>query len=128
MKRVIRALTLLGAATAVYYWLTRRREQANFRTEIPARPERRAVPDTEALSADSQDAVALDLERLTSLKSSSYKPLADHLTAIRIRRGSEESLLFVRKRDVDDLAALVGSTQEEFLENFRKLGVVVSLN
>lgn len=122
MKRVVRALITLGALYGAYLWLTRGRRPAGPRSE------RRSVPDPEAMAADAQDSVALDLDRLFEIQSASYRPLADYLTAIRIKRGSEESLLFVRKRDVDQLAALVGATRDEFLENFRQLGVVVSLN
>lgn len=137
MKRVIRLLLLAGAATAVYLWVKRTRDTRSpeepwfERRSEPGsgiRPERRSVPDPVALTADSEDSVALDLDRLVELKSSSHQPLAEFLTAIRIKRGSEESLLFVRRRDVEELASLVGTTEEEFLENFRQLGVVVPLN
>jgi hypothetical protein len=140
MKRVIRILSLAGAVAAVYMWLKRSNEARSpisrrhpLSESLPqpdkeSRSERRSAPDPAALAADSQDAVALDLDRLVELKSSSHQPLAEYLTAIRIKRGSEESLLFVRRRDVEELASLVGSTEEEFLENFRQLGVVVSLN
>lgn len=123
MKRVRRILLVAGGLAALYVLMNRSR-----RTQLRTPIERREVPDPEALAADGEDAVALDLDRLSDLKAASYQPLAEYLTAIRIKRGSEESLLFVRKRDVDELASLVGATQEEFLENFRRLGVVVSLN
>lgn len=137
MKRVIRLLELAGVAVAIYLWVKRTRAArppdepwAEPRSEPSSdiRPERRSVPDPAALTADTEDAVALDLHRLVELKSSSHRPLAEYLTAIRIKRGSEESLLFVRRRDVEELASLVGTTEEEFLENFRQLGVVVPLN
>lgn len=128
MKRLARLLIKAGAIAAlyaaVYMAVTRNRRRGGR-----VLGERRAVPDLQSLEdAGLEDPIGVDLAKLTDMKSASYRPLQDYLTAIRVKRGSDESLLFVRKRDVDALASLIGTSPEEFLENFRQMGVVVSLN
>lgn len=124
MKRAKRLLIAAGILAAIYVVATR----ASRRREQSQR-ERRAQPDPQALEdAGAEDPIGVDLEKLSDMKSASYRPLQEYLTAIRVKRGSDESLLFVRKRDVESLAALIGTSREEFLENFRQMGVVVSIN
>lgn len=123
MKRGRRLLLFAGILTLIYMLASRGRRS------LDEARERRALPDPEALGdAGLEDPIGVDLEKLSAQKSASYRPLKEYLTAIRVKRGSDESLLFVRKRDVEALAALIGTSPEEFLENFRRMGVVVSLN
>lgn len=132
MKRAIRLLLLAAAGAGGYAWLRRvtvlRRPEV---TEDEAAPtERRETPDPVALSSQISEKFAIDTAKLLSrFKEGAYLPLSEYLTAIRVKRGErDEGLLFVRRNDVDALAALAGTTQEEFLNNFRNLGIVVSLN
>jgi hypothetical protein len=92
--------------------------------------ERRSAPDPAALAAAAEQAsrFGLDLERLRLLKPDSYKPLVEYLTYIQVQRGSDESLIFVRGRDIDRLAELSGEPKEEVIDQFQKLGVLLSMN
>lgn len=92
-------------------------------------PERRAEPDPEALSAGKAgpDRIGFDLEQLRS-GAAAYEPLIEHLTYIQVKRGEQESLIFVRRRDLDTLAALTGMSKEDFVEQFQQLGVMISQN
>jgi len=93
--------------------------------------ERRSRSDPEALKAlvdGSVSRVGLDLERLKELKSANYKPLMEYLGYIQVQRGGNETLLFVRMKDLDEMAALAGQSREEFLKQFKKLGVLLSMN
>lgn len=95
-------------------------------------PERRSEPDPAALSAmtsGSGDRIGLDLERLRQIEESQHKPVVQYLTAIQVKRGElGESLLFVRQRDLDALAELSGDSPEGFVEQFRELGIIMSMN
>lgn len=92
--------------------------------------ERRAQPDPEALEAREKRVAgpSFDLDRLKELETVGHKPLVEYLTYIQVRRKEGDSLLFVRNRDVDVLAALAGTTRQEFVEEYQKLGVLLSLN
>ena len=57
-----------------------------------------------------------------------YKPLMEYLGYIQVQRGGDETLLFVRMKDLDEMAALAGQSREEFLKQFKKLGVLLSMN
>ena len=81
-----------------------------------------------ALVDGSVSRVGLDLERLKELKSANYKPLMEYLGYIQVQRGGNETLLFVRMKDLDEMAALAGQSREEFLKQFKKLGVLLSMN
>jgi len=91
--------------------------------------ERRAEPDPGALATRSagQDRIGFDLDRLRE-NSSDFKPLVEHLSFIQVKRGEKESLMFVRSRDLDSLAALTGMSKEAFVEEFQQMGVLVSMN
>lgn len=93
--------------------------------------ERRETPDPGALAALARGVscrTGLDLDRLKALNADDYKPLAEHLGSIRAQRGSSEVLIFVREGDLADLAALAGKPRDEFIAQFKKLGVVLSMN
>lgn len=136
MKRlpwVIAGAAVLGGATFVV--LRSRR----MRVELVPKPalnghkpmERRAESDPDALKAlveGSVSRVGLDLERLKELKSANYKPLMEYLGYIQVQRGGNETLLFVRMRDLDEMAVLAGQSRDEFVRQFRKLGVLLSMN
>jgi hypothetical protein len=96
--------------------------------ELPR--ERRAEPDPEALAAAAQPApkVGLDLDRLKELPSAAYKPLTEYLTYIQVKRGETQSLVFVRQRDLEALAAMTGESKESFVKEFKRLGVLLSMN
>jgi BldD-like DNA-binding protein len=93
--------------------------------------ERRAQPDPEALMAaakPSNHRPGLDLERLKSLPSSAYQPLTEYLSYIQVKRGETESLVFVRESDIDALAKMTGESRENFVKEFKRLGVLISMN
>lgn len=93
--------------------------------------ERRAESDPGSLQAlveGSPLRVGLDLERLKELKSANYKPLMEYLGYIQVQRGGDETLLFVRMKDLDEMAVLAGQTSDEFVKQFKKLGVLLSMN
>lgn len=97
---------------------------------VPIR-ERRAQPDPEALAAaslPSNQRAGLDLERLKALPSASYQPLTEYLSYIQVKRGESESLVFVRQSDLDALAAMTGESRENFIKEFKRLGVLISMN
>jgi hypothetical protein len=92
--------------------------------------ERRAEPDPEALAvaASPPRPIGLDLDRLKELPSSAYKPLTEYLTYIQVKGGETQSLIFVRQRDLEALAAMTGETKENFVKEFKRLGVLLSMN
>ncbi|HVL51193.1 MAG TPA: hypothetical protein VM754_06810 [Actinomycetota bacterium] len=94
--------------------------------------ERRAEPDPVALAAaasgEPRPKPGLDLERLKALPSSAYQPLTEYLTYIQVKRGETESLVFVRASDIDALAALTGESRDNFVKEFKRLGVLISMN
>jgi hypothetical protein len=93
--------------------------------------ERRSEPDPVALAAAASGAAprpGLDLERLKALPSAAYQPLTEYLTYIQVKRGETESLVFVRASDIDALAALTGESKEKFVKEFKRLGVLISMN
>ena len=99
--------------------------------EPPAITERRAQPDPEALKAATKPANSrpgLDLDRLKSLPSARYQPLTEYLSYIQVKRGESESLVFVRESDIDALAKMTGESRENFVKEFKRLGVLISMN
>jgi hypothetical protein len=93
--------------------------------------ERRSRSDPEALRALVEGSVlrvGLDLERLKELKSANFRPLMEYLGYIQVQRGGSETLLFVRLKDLDELADLAGQSREEFVKQFKRLGVLLSMN
>lgn len=97
----------------------------------PAVKERRATPDPEALAQAANPRIArpsLDLDRLKSLPSAQYQPLTEYLSYIQVKRGETESLVFVRQSDIDALAAMTGESRESFVKEFKRLGVLISMN
>jgi hypothetical protein len=97
--------------------------------DVPVQ-ERRAEPDPEALAAAVRPPrpIGLDLDRLKELPSSAYKPLTEYLTYIQVKRGENQSLVFVRQRDLEALAAMTGESKENFVKEFKRLGVLLSMN
>lgn len=98
---------------------------------LPAIQERRAQPDPVALQAAAKPIShrpGLDLERLKSLPSSSYHPLTEYLSYIQVKRGETESLVFVRESDIDALANMTGESRDNFVKEFKRLGVLISMN
>ena len=133
MKRLAWLLAGLGIVLGVA-WVVRSR-RATFGPPPGlnghALRERRSRSDPEALKAlvdGSVSRIGLDLERLKELKSANYKPLMEYLGYIQVQRGGDETLLFVRMKDLDEMAALAGQSREEFLKQFKKLGVLLSMN
>jgi DNA-binding protein BldD-like, C-terminal domain len=93
--------------------------------------ERRSRSDPESLQAlvdGTASRVGLDLGRLNELKSVNYKPLMEYLGYIQVQRGESETLLFVRMKDLDEMADLAGQSRDELLKQFKKLGVLLSMN
>lgn len=72
--------------------------------------------------------MGFDVERLQTLKEANYKPLMEYLQYIQVQRGGSDTLVFVRTRDLDQLAGLVGQSRDEFLKQFKRLGVLLSMN
>ena len=133
MKRLRWLLVAAGVAGGIALVLLRfRRETGPSLSLNGHRPvERRSRSDPEALKAlveGTASRVGLDLERLKELKSANYKPLMEYLGYIQVQRGGNETLLFVRMKDLDELADLAGQSREEFVKQFRKLGVLLSMN
>ena len=126
---------LIGAGvvggTALVLLRFRRHQEPSFSLNGHHQVERRSRSDPEALRAlveGSASRVGLDLERLKELKTANYKPLMEYLGYIQVQRGGNETLLFVRMKDLDELADLAGQSREEFVKQFRKLGVLLSMN
>ena len=127
-KWIFRLGALTTGVVLVNKWRQSRETPAEdiLGTEIT---ERRAAPDPEALeNAANGGRVGLDLDRLKGLPSSSYQPLVEYLTYIQTQRGEERSLVFVRQKDLDSLADLTGDSKENLLEDFKQLGVLLSMN
>src|SRR6266571_5922071 len=127
MRRLRWVLVAMGVLGTVAVVLARRRRipppVVASNGQRPA--ERRARSDPEALKAlvdGSASRFGLDLERMKELRGASHKPLMEYLGYIQVQRGGTESLLFVRQRDVDQLARLAGQTREEFVKQYKRLG------
>ncbi len=101
-------------------------------TPISTRPpDRRSDPDPqalEALTSGEVERVALNVEQLKEMNPEAYEPLVEYLTYIQIQRGENQSLVFVRQRDIDELAKMANEPREEFVEKFEQLGVLLSMN
>ncbi|MGI8426238.1 MAG: hypothetical protein ACR2FO_04000 [Actinomycetota bacterium] len=126
----LRWFAAIGAVSAGSFFLRRWLLVRQVTSEdFPPKSERRADPDPKALAVRTAglDRIGFDLERLRQ-KSSDYKPLVEHLSFIQVKRGEQESLMFVRSRDLDSLAALTGMSKEAFVEEFQQMGVLVSMN
>lgn len=92
--------------------------------------ERRSEPDPIALKRMTQGEAAklgMDIEKLKEM-GASFQPLIEYLTYIQVQRGDNESLVFVRGKDVDALAELVEADPGAFVEELQKLGVMLSMN
>lgn len=136
-KRLLKLGILASAAYFVKQWFDSRRAEDTFVTEaapdaaIEAVPERRSNPDPEALESASKGeggAFGFDIERLKGLQASTYKPVVEYLSYIQVQRGDDTSIVFVRERDVESLAALTGESREKFVDEFQQLGVLLSMN
>lgn len=127
-KRSRRFLGLVGIAAALAgarSLLARRGAQSSTVVD------RRSQPDAEALRAlanGQAERIGFDLNTLREEHESTFKPIVEYLTYIQVQRGENESLVFVRHRDLDALAALAGETREGFMEEFQKMGVILSMN
>jgi hypothetical protein len=133
VKRLWWVLLGAGALVGIALILLRFRKAPGPVTSLNAhRPvERRAQSDPQSLQAlveGSSLRVGLDLERLKELKSANYKPLMEYLGYIQVQRGGDETLLFVRMKDLDEMAVLAGQSPEEFVKQFKRLGVLLSMN
>src|SRR6266571_7141853 len=113
MRRLRWVLVAMGVLGTVAVVLARRRRipppVVASNGQRPA--ERRARSDPEALKAlvdGSVSRVGLDLERLKELKTANYKPLMEYLGYIQVQRGGNDTLLFVRMKDLDEMADLAG--------------------
>ncbi|MGH2705520.1 MAG: hypothetical protein ACRDJ4_10630 [Actinomycetota bacterium] len=119
------AAIVAGAVVALLRWL-RSRQRA------PMLEERRAAPDPEALKAaqepNSSSRVGFQMDRLDEVKQANFKPVVEYLSYIQVQRGGAESLVFVRERDLSALASLAGVEREEFVDQFKRMGVLVSMN
>lgn len=137
-KRLLKLGILATAAYAARRWLVSRRTGVTpagdgaIPAEAPAPvAERRSTPDPEALHSASETpggAFGFDIERLKSLKASTYKPVVEYLSYIQVQRGDDKSIVFVRERDVESLAALTGGSREKFVDEFQQLGVLLFMN
>lgn len=136
MRRLRWLLVAAGAAGVTALILLRFRRRLSWdagpSASMNGRPmERRSRSDPEALQALAEGTVTrvgLDLDRLKELKSANYKPLMEYLGYIQVQRGGNETLLFVRMKDLDQLADLAGQSRDEFVKQFRRLGVLLSMN
>lgn len=98
-------------------------------SEVGPGAERRSTPDPEALrSAAGGRGIGFDVERLKSLETPTYQPVVEYLSYIQVQRGDDQSIVFVRERDVDSLAALTGGSRKKFVDEFQQLGVLLSMN
>lgn len=120
---------MAAAAVAIRSWLKGHPQTGSLADSGPV-AERRAEPDPEALAAstEQQGRLGLDLDRLKSMQSSTYKPLVEYLSYIQVQRGEDRSLVFVRQKDLHSLAALTGGDTDSFVEEFKQLGVLLSMN
>lgn len=124
LRRVLGMLGLVGAAIALIRMVGRSSSRKQ-----PV--ERRAEPDPEALEAlgnGEAGRVGLNLELLKRMKEATHEPLIEYLTYIQVQRGENQSLVFVRQRDLDALATLAGESRESFVDQFQQLGVLLSMN
>lgn len=125
-KRVLGIAALVGGGFALRRWLSSR--EVMKEDSFPM-VERRARPDPESLTRQTNGGrPAMDVEKLASVESSQYKPVVEYLKYIQVQRGEESSLVFVRERDLDALAEMTGGSRETFVEEFKQLGVLVSMN
>lgn len=136
-KRLFKLGILASAAYFVKQWFDSRGIEDTFVTEvapdavIEGVPERRSKPDPEALESSGNGqggAFGFDIERLKSLEASTYKPVVEYLSYIQVQRGGDQSIIFVRERDVESLAALTGGSKDKFVDEFQQLGVLLSMN
>jgi len=138
--RLARGLLVLGSIAALAYLLRRWFVSGIGEDDVFPAPsanpapgldseERRSEPDPEALaeSVAPTDRIGFDLERLRH-RYPQYEPLVEHLSYIQVKRGESETLLFVRRRDLDALAALTGLSKDSFVEEFKEMGVLLSMN
>lgn len=137
-KRLLKIGIFATAAYFVKRWFVSQRTEVTTVTEVAAgagaaerAPERRSNPDPEALESANKGETGgfgFDIERLKSLEASTYKPVVEYLSYIQVQRGDDTSIVFVRERDVESLAALTGESREKFVHEFQQLGVLLSMN
>lgn len=130
VNSILKLSVVAAAAVALRSWLKGHPQQTGSVPDLSPVAERRADPDPEALAAstEQQGRVGLDLDRLKSMQSSTYKPLVEYLSYIQVQRGEDRSLVFVRQKDLHSLAALTGGDTDSFVEEFKQLGVLLSMN
>lgn len=139
MKRATKLILgagILAGAAVVLAKRRRRQQEPEWTWEAPSDEtlprERRAEPDPEAFAAVFQgkvDRIGLNVERLKQLEEANYRPVVQYLTAIQVKRGEGgDTLLFVRQKDLDALAELAGDSKDSLVENFRQLGILMSMN
>jgi|SRR5687768_2841187 len=130
VNSILKLSIVAAAAVAIRSWLKGHPQNDASDSDLGPVTERRAEPDPEALAAgaEPQGRVGLDLDRLKSMQSSTYKPLVEYLSYIQVQRGEDRSLVFVRQRDLHSLAALTGGDTDSFVEEFKQLGVLLSMN
>lgn len=122
-------LLFAAAAVVVAVALKSRKSDQVAETTLPPAIDRRAEPDPEAFDAmASGRRVALDVEQLKRMNPEAYEPLVEYLTYIQVQRGENQSLVFVRERDIDQLAEMANEPREKFMEKFEQLGVLLSMN
>lgn len=144
-RKLVVALGLTALSVTAAALAARRRSRRPAASQGPSAPqpeaagasshplviERRASADPNALQVlvdGAPSRVGFDVERLQTLKEANYKPLMEYLQYIQVQRGGSDTLVFVRTRDLDQLAGLVGQSRDEFLKQFKKLGVLLSMN
>jgi hypothetical protein len=113
---------LAGLAAAALVVIRRRRGGIAPSGVVEADRERAGSP----ADRGRQPTYGIDVERLRG--SGTFEPAVEYLTYIQSQRGVQESLLFIRRDDLEALAALDGGDAEQFLERLQQLGVVVSNN
>lgn len=112
-----------GAVIATTALLRRRSEHLGPDGVVESHsPSRSGTPDDRG----EVPALGIDVERLR--ETDELAPTVEYLTYIQDKRGTAESLLFVRHEDLDALAALEGDELPSFLERLQHLGVVISNN
>jgi hypothetical protein len=129
LKKLGWLLLVLTAIAVAVALKTRKSSQTGETIMFPKPVDRRAEADPEALQAMTNGKrIALDVEQLKLMNPEAYEPLVEYLTYIQVQRGEKQSLVFVRERDIDELAKMADEPKEKFMEKFEQLGVLLSMN